>query len=56
MIKLALAGSKASEWVDGELATPFNYDSGARQGDVLWTLSFNITLEAAVWKLNISGY
>ena len=55
MIKMTLNSTIARVAIYGEVTESFEINTGVRQGDALSTLLFNLTLEAAIRKLQLRG-
>lgn len=52
LVKMTVTGSKCKVLVDGDLSTPFEVDTGVRQGDGLSPTIFNIALEETLEKVH----
>jgi hypothetical protein len=56
LISVTMAGSKATVRVDNQHTSTFPITIGARQGDALYSIIFDLVLEAILQKMNISGH
>ena len=51
-----MAGSKATVRVDNQYTSTFPITNGARQGDALSSVLFDLVLRAILQKMNITGH
>ena len=56
LISVTMAGSKATVRVDNQYTSTIIITSGVRQGDALYSILFDLVLEATFQKMNIIGY
>jgi hypothetical protein len=56
LIRMTMAGSKATVRADNQYTSTFPITNGVRQGDILSSILFDLVLKAIFQKMNITGH
>jgi hypothetical protein len=56
LVGVTMAGSRETVKVDNQYTPTFPITNGARQGDALSSILFDLVLEAIIRKMNIGGH